>query len=73
MQLGDVDEFRLMLRMPPDVYEYLLERIRPAITPKKINYRKVVSAEERLALTIRHLALGKSTENGEGVGMGNKC
>lgn len=59
-QLGDVDEFRLILRMPPDVYQWLLEEIRADITPQKINFRKVVSAEQRLALTMRHLALGKS-------------
>lgn len=63
-QLGDVDEFRLILRMPPDVYQWLLDEIRPDITPKKTNYRKFVSAEERLALTMRHLALGKNTEIG---------
>lgn len=56
--MGDVDEFRATLRMPPDVYEELLELVRPMITYKNTNYRLAISAEERLSITIRYLALG---------------
>lgn len=58
-QLGDVDEFRMTLRMPPDVYENLLETVRPYITKEHTNYRPCISAEERLSLTMRYLAQGR--------------
>lgn len=58
-QLGDVDEFRATLRMPPDIYKELLERVRPLITYQNTNYRQAISAEVRLSLTLRYLALGK--------------
>ena len=45
--------------MPPDVYEYLLESVRPFITKTDTNYRKAISAEERLSMTMRYLALGE--------------
>lgn len=48
LQMGDVDELRATLRMPPDVYEELLEAVRPLITYQHTNYRRAISAEERL-------------------------
>lgn len=57
--MGDVDEFRATLRMPPDIYEELLEAVRPQITYQHTNYRPAISAEERLSLTMRYLALGR--------------
>lgn len=41
-QLGDVDEFRLILRMPPDVYAWLWEDVRPKRTKENTNYQKAV-------------------------------
>lgn len=58
LQLDDVDELRAVLRMPPDVYAWLLEKLRPHITFKTTNFRNPISAEERLAVTLRYLALG---------------
>lgn len=63
LQLDDVDELRAVLRMPPDVYSWLLEKLRPHITFQTTNFRKPISAEERLAVTLRYLALGKHACN----------
>lgn len=58
MQDGDVQEFRLTLRMKPDTYDALLELLRDGLTKKHTNCRTPVSAEIRLAVTLRFLALG---------------
>lgn len=59
LQMGDVDEFRLTLRMPPDIYQFLFDCVSPLISKQHTNYRQCISAEERLSLTMRYLALGK--------------
>ena len=41
-------------------FEYILEKVRPIITKKTTNFRKPVSAEEQLAITLRYLATGES-------------
>ena len=58
LQDGDGEEMRRTLRMPVAVYNELLELLRPAITKQTTNYRSPISAEERLAITMRYLALG---------------
>ena len=59
MQYDDIEEFQATLRMPPDVFNQLLEIVRPYITKKHTNMRSPISAEERLTITLRYLALGK--------------
>ena len=54
----DTDEFRATLRMPPNVYFTLLQTLRSSLTKKFTNFRKPVSPETRLALTLRFLSLG---------------
>ena len=51
--------FRYM-PMTPDRKEHLLSLGAPLITKLSTNYRKPVSLEQRLSLTLRHLATGKS-------------
>ena len=51
--------FRYM-RMTPDRKELLLSLGAPLITKLSTNYRKLISPEQRLSLTLRHLATGKS-------------
>ena len=46
--------------MPPEVFVDLLNRLKPVITRKHTNFRKPISAETRLALCLRYLALGDS-------------
>ena len=57
--MGAVKDFRRSTRMPPHVYKELLEIVRPLITYKETNWRKPVTAEERLSLTLRYLTRGK--------------
>jgi hypothetical protein len=57
-QLGSHDEFRATLRMPPDVYEELLNMVSPVIRRQNTNFRMSISPEERLSMTMRYLALG---------------
>ena len=45
-------KFYEYFRMSPETYYYVLNRIKPHIE-KKNNFRKCISAEERLALTLR--------------------
>lgn len=48
----------MTLRMPPHVYGNLLELVRPEIEKRHTNCRPPISAETRLTLTLRYLALG---------------
>ena len=41
-----------------DVYKKLLHRLRPYLKKRHTNYRKPISAEVRLAVTLRYLSLG---------------
>jgi hypothetical protein len=62
LQLGSHDEFRATLRMPPEIYHELLKMVSPLIRRHNTNYRMSISVEERLSMTIRYLALGKSKQ-----------
>jgi hypothetical protein len=44
--------------MDPDVYANLIEVLRTDLSKKHTNFRRPISAEIRLALTLRYLALG---------------
>lgn len=45
--------------MDEDSFTNLLNKVRPLIAKQDTHLRKSVSAEERLSLTLRHLATGK--------------
>ena len=49
--------------MTPERFDHLLNLIRDKITKKDTRFRKPVSAEESLALTIRFLATGESQQS----------
>ena len=63
MQIEEVGEFRNFLRMTPEMFQELLEGLRPAISKKDTNYRKAIPPEIRLAATLRYLATGCSTHD----------
>lgn len=48
--------------MPPTVYKELLDEVRPLITYQNTNFRRAISPEERLSLTMRYLTRGDSVE-----------
>lgn len=52
--------FKNFLRMSPQDFEILLNKIGPKIQKKDTNLRKAISAKERLAITLRFLATGDS-------------
>ena len=53
-----MDEFRITLRMAPDVYAGLLNLLKDGLTKQDTNFRPAIPADTRLALTLRYLALG---------------
>lgn len=53
-------EFRKFFRMSSQQFDDLLEKVRPTITKRDTNFRKAISAETRLIITIRYLASGDS-------------
>ena len=57
-QQGNTEQLRATLRMNVEVYTKLLHMVHPYIKKKHTNYRKPISAEVRLAVTLRYLALG---------------
>lgn len=49
--------------MSPNRFQHLLELVSPLISKKDTNMRKAISAEERLALTLRPLSTGDSQQS----------
>jgi len=45
--------------MDEDSFIYLLNKVGPLIIKQKMHLRQPISPEERLSLTLRHLATGK--------------
>ena len=60
LAMGDREMYFRYMRMTPDRMEYLLSLVAPYITMLSTNYREPIPPEQRLSLTSRHLATGKS-------------
>ena len=58
IRVSDPSTYRNFCRLSPEDYDELLEMVRPAITHQDTRLRKAISADERLALTLRFLATG---------------
>ena len=58
LQDGDVEEFRLTLRMSPHTYAKLLTILRQPLQKKYTNFRDPIDPEARLAVCMRYIALG---------------
>lgn len=61
-QVDDMRGFRDLLRMSVEDFNYLLERVSPAIIKKDTHLRKAISPRERLSVTLRFLATGKCVD-----------
>ncbi|XP_046386856.1 putative nuclease HARBI1 [Ischnura elegans] len=59
----DGNDFRNYLRMDEMCFMELLSKIKPQIDRKNTVMRECVSAEERLVVTLRYLATGRSLED----------
>lgn len=54
------DEFERYFRISPDQFDILLHKVAPIIQKKDTNMRAAISAEVRLAITLRYLTSGDS-------------
>jgi hypothetical protein len=59
----DQRSFKNFLRMPPEMYDELLQRVGPRITKQHTRYRPSLEPGLKLALTLRHLASGSTYAN----------
>ena len=58
LRCEDVSSYANYVRMPPDLFDEILERITPSIEKQITRLREPLSPGLRLALTLRHLATG---------------
>jgi hypothetical protein len=56
----DQKSYKNILRVDEDLYTYILERVKLRIQKQDTNYCLSISAEKRLAITLRFLATGES-------------
>lgn len=54
------DGFKTYFRISSQHFDFLLEKVRPLISKKDTRMRKAISAEVRLAITLRYLSSGDS-------------
>ena len=60
LAVNDREIYFKYMRMKPNRKEYLLSSGAPLVTKLLINYRKPIPLQQRLSLTLRHLATGES-------------
>ena len=58
LRMEDQQSFFNFLRMPPEMFDELLNRVGPRIRKMDTHYRKALEPGMKLAITIRHLASG---------------
>ncbi|XP_069585020.1 uncharacterized protein [Ranitomeya imitator] len=63
LQDNNPHDFRNYLRMSEESFKHLLERITPLIQRKDTVMRAAIPADERLAVTLRFLATGRSLQD----------
>ena len=62
MRLSDHESFYKYFRMTPQRFDHLLSLVGPLISHQETKFRAPVSANERLAVTLRYLATGDSMQ-----------
>lgn len=65
LALEDAEAFRSWIRMDTGTFEELLRKVRPLIMKQDTSFREAIPAGERLAITLRYLATGKSCSKSE--------
>lgn len=63
IQISDPKDFQNYFRMNVHIYNKLLSMVEPLITKMDTNMRESISPNERLALTLRYLATGRTFED----------
>lgn len=61
--LSDENDFCNYLRMDIDTYHKLIELVQPHLQRQDTNMREALSVEQRLAVTLRYFATGRSFED----------
>ena len=64
-------EYRRLLRMGEDCFNFLLEALRPDITYKDTNCRKAVTREQWLSMFLHFVATGKLKNTATAFALGN--
>lgn len=59
----DPASFKNFLRVPPEMFDFILERIRHRITKHRTWFREPLEPGLKLAITLRHLASGSKYTN----------
>lgn len=62
-QHDDEEDFQNYYRMKEACYEHLLQMIKPYLEKQDTCMRKAITAEERLAVTLRYLATGRNIKD----------
>ena len=60
LRATDQRAFKNFMRMPPEMFDELLDRVGPRLTKRTTNWRTPIEPGLKLALTLRHLASGDS-------------
>ena len=60
LKVTDTQGYRNFLRMDPTTFELLLTKVGPLVTHQDTVMRKAIAPAERIALTLRFLATGKT-------------
>ena len=58
LQASDAKSFQNFLRMDMSSFNILMQKVGPSISKQNTTMRDSISAEERLAVTLRYLATG---------------
>ena len=59
-RMRDLDTFRYLVRMEPDMFDKILARIRHRIVKQDTNFKKAIEPGVKLAVTLRFLATGEA-------------
>ena len=59
LKRDDLAGFLNFLRVSPEIFDYLLEKVKPYISKLNTKMRKAISPGLRLAITLRYLATGR--------------
>ena len=60
LRLQDEEHFRRYLRMNTDTFEFLINKTRHLLAKQNTRFRKAVSPEEQIAITLCFMATGES-------------
>ncbi|XP_059369556.1 uncharacterized protein LOC132107342 [Carassius carassius] len=60
LEMTDENGFGMLLRMTAEEFEFLLQMVGPLITKQHTKMRRAISSRDRLSVTLRFLATGKT-------------